>query len=93
MTEEQERIEELLKETLEVAEENNRILREIRRMGRISFWSKVVIWALVLIVPLLLIGPILDSFSAVTGSGATSGIMGFPSPQMIQEAMELYRAE
>ncbi|HWH07318.1 MAG TPA: hypothetical protein VNU47_02220 [Candidatus Paceibacterota bacterium] len=93
MNEDLNRLETLLKDTLEVAEENNRLLREMRRMGRISFWSKVIIWALVLIIPMLFIGPILDSFGSFMSGDTAGSIMGFPSPEMIQEAMELYQAQ
>ena len=86
---EQNPIEALLKENLELSRENNRLLRDMRRIGRIAFWSKVVIWTIVLILPLLLIGPILDFLS----EGAGGSLMGLPSASMLEEAFRLYTGQ
>jgi len=82
-------LEALLRENLEVSRENNRILRDMRRLGRIAFWSKVVIWAIVLLLPLLLIGPILDFLSEGTGAS----VMGLPSASVLEEAFLLYTGQ
>ncbi len=89
MDEQNTTLEILLRENLEVARENNRILKEMRRIGRIAFWTKVAIWTVVIILPLLLIGPILDSLS----KGAGTSVMGLPSADMIEEAYRLYTGQ
>lgn len=78
-------LERLLKATYALSEENNRILKEMRRIWRITFWSKVVIWLLVLILPLYLY----SAFLAPWLSGAT--MMGIPSLEQIQALLEVYQ--
>ena len=93
MTIEEGELKALLEENLRVSKENNQILRDMRRLGRIAFWAKVILWTIVLVVPLLLIGPIMNAVDQfMTGAGGSS-VMGFPSPEMIQEAIDLYRVE
>lgn len=89
MEEEHKTLESLLRENIEVARENNRILRDMRRIGRIAFWSKVVIWTVVIIIPLLLIGPILDSLT----KGAGASVLGLPSASTIEEALRIYTGQ
>ena len=80
-------LESLLRENIALSKENNKMLRDMQRMGRIVFWAKAVIWTLVIILPLIFIGPILDFLS----SGVGTSIMGLPSPQMIEEALRFYQ--
>jgi len=89
MDAEKDTLEMLLRENLDVVRENNRILKEMRRIGRIVFWAKLVIWTLVIVIPLLLIGPILDSLT----KGAGASVMGLPSAELIEEALRTYRGE
>ncbi|HYE23381.1 MAG TPA: hypothetical protein VEA92_02970 [Candidatus Paceibacterota bacterium] len=86
MNKEHDSLEALLKENIAVTRENNEMLHQMRRIGRIAFWTKVVIWTVVIILPLLLIGPILDSLT----KGAGASVMGLPSADMIEEAYRLY---
>jgi len=79
-------LEALLKDNLAIAQENNRILREMQRMDRIVLWVKIVVWTLVIILPLIFIGPILDFI--MQGFGVS--VMGLPSPEMMEEALRLY---
>ncbi|MES2225901.1 MAG: hypothetical protein V4480_03780 [Patescibacteria group bacterium] len=87
------RIEQLLEETKELAEENNRLLRDIRRTNRISFWSKVILWTVVLILPFIFLGPLLRALVPATGTGVGGGtLFGLPSPTEFQKIIDTYRA-
>ena len=86
-------LEALLRENIAVTKENNEILKDMRRIGRIAFWAKVLIWTLLLIVPLLLIGPILEGFSSMLSPSDAQSIMGLPSAELIQEAVKLYTGQ
>ena len=88
------RLEQLLEETKEIAEENNQLLREIRRNWRISFWVKVAIWVAVLALPFLLIGPILNALvPAANGQQNGVGLFGVPDAAELQQLIDTYRAE
>ena len=87
------RIEQLLEETLELAEENNRLLLSIQRTGRWAFWGKLLFWVIILVLPLIFIGPILDAILPVPLSEAGSGsVFGLPSAEQLQILMEAYGA-
>jgi len=79
----------LLRENIAVTRENNEMLRQMRRIGRIAFWAKVIIWTVVIILPLLLIGPILDSLT----KGAGASVLGLPSASMIEDAVRIYTGQ
>ncbi len=85
-------LEALLKEHIAISKENNEILKDMRRIGRIAFWAKVVLWTVLIVLPLLLIGPILSGLSAMIAPGTASGVMGVPSPELIQQALEAYKS-
>lgn len=86
------RLEQLLEETREIAEENNQILRELRRNFRISFWVKVVIWVAVLALPFILIGPILNALVPATDAQQGGvGLFGVPNPEEIQQLINAYQ--
>ena len=78
-------LERLLKASYALAEENNRILKEMRRWTLIGFWSKVAIWILVLVLPLYLY----SAFLAPWLSGTS--VMGVPSLEQIQHLLEVYQ--
>lgn len=81
-----------LEEQAVLIQETNERVRRMERLGRFSFWAKVVIWTLVLVLPLLLIGPIIDLLSGFTGaSGGPESVFGLPSADAIKDAYELYR--
>jgi hypothetical protein len=89
-----EQIQALLNQNLTLLQENNRLLLNMRKWGRVAFWFKVAIWAVVLIAPLLLL-PFVASLlpSAVSGlpgiegtSTSTAGsLFGLPSPAAVLE--------
>ncbi len=68
-----------------MVEENNRILREMRRWTLVGFWSKVFIWLLVLFLPLYLY----SAFLAPWLSGTS--MMGLPSLEQLQTVLEAYQ--
>jgi hypothetical protein len=57
----------LVEENNKIAHDTNRIVRDMRRTGRIAFWFKLLLWIVVLGLPLFFIGPLLKYFSAATG--------------------------
>jgi len=89
MDENQTSLEALLRENIEVTKENNAILKDMRRIGRIAFWSKVAIWTVLIILPLLLIGPILDSVT----KGAGASVMGLPSTSLMEDVLNIYTGQ
>lgn len=90
------RLEELLEDNLHLAKENNRILRDMRRTGRIAFWAKVILWTVVLILPIFLIGPFLRYISPLTGGvipTSTTTLFGIPSSEQVEKAVQQYKAQ
>ncbi len=85
----------LVEENNKIAHETNKIVRQMRREGRISFWFKVIIWVIVLGVPLFFIGPILRYVEAATGLSIpqSTSIFGIPSAQQLQDAIAQYKAK
>lgn len=75
------RLEQLLEENLELAEENNKLLREMRRWSRLGVFVKVILWAAVIILPFLLLKPVIEQlFPAATGI----------SDPAFQEVLDMY---
>ena len=74
----------LMEANLRLAQENNDLLRAMRRQAQWGFWGKVVLYALVIIVPLFFIQSYLAPFEDLlnpTPAGAssdtsTSGLSG-----------------
>jgi hypothetical protein len=86
------RIEQLLQENLEAAQETNDMIRDMRRTARWGFWLKVLVWAAVIILPFLLLKPILETFvPAAAGSG--TGVFGFPSGDELKGVLDAYQGE
>lgn len=85
------RIEQLLQDTLEVAEENNELLRKIQRQQRVAFWGKLLLWVLVLGLPILFLGPILHALFPYAPS-ESQGIFGLPSADQVKTLLNAYQA-
>ena len=85
-------LEELLKRSLEVAEENQKILKRMERNALIGFVAKVIIWLIVLGVPIIFlssyIGPLMAAFTGEAGNPA--GVLGVPSVDQLKELKDLY---
>jgi hypothetical protein len=69
-------LKELLEENLRIAEENNEMLRSMRKTARWSLIGKIILYALVILIPLFFIqsylGPYMDLLngtSSKTGTG------------------------
>jgi hypothetical protein len=86
----QARLEQLLEENLELARENNELLRDMRRMGRISFWGKLLLWGAVIILPFIFLKPYLEAL-VPAASGDTNGVFGFPSKDQLEKALDSYQ--
>ena len=86
------RVEQLLQENLELSEENNKLLRDLRRTARLGFWFKLLIWAAVIILPFLLLKPILETLVPATGAGeAGFSIFGLPSQDQLEGVIDAYQ--
>ena len=87
-------LEELLKETRDLAKENNKLLRRMERNALIGFFAKLILWLIILGVPLFFlssyIGPILSMF---TGNAATpsTGLFGLPSGEELKQIIDGYK--
>ncbi|HEY0010718.1 MAG TPA: hypothetical protein VGB97_02260 [Candidatus Paceibacterota bacterium] len=82
------RMQQLLEENLELAEENNQLLRKMRRMGRL----RMVGWILLIILPFLLLIPVMNVLIPSTG-GEDSGIFGLPTVERVQRALEALQSQ
>ena len=88
------RIEQLLEDNLRLTEENNRLIREVRRNGKMAFWFKVALWAVIIILPFLLIGPILEALvPAVNGETGGVNLLGLPSSGQLQDVLDAYQGQ
>lgn len=90
-------LEELLEENLELAKENNKLLKEMRRNAIIGLVVRVIIWLVVLGVPLFFLstylGPILDAISGqANGQEIPVGLFGLPSEEQLNRLIEQYQA-
>jgi hypothetical protein len=90
-------LEELLEENLELAKENNKLLKEMRRNAIIGLIARVVIWLVVLGVPIFFLstylGPILDALSGqANGQEIPVGLFGMPSQEQLNQLIEQYQA-
>lgn len=86
------RVEQLLEENLELAEENNKLLHDLRRTARLGFWFKLLVWAAVIILPFILLKPILETLipAARTGEGGV-GVFGLPSQEQLENVIDTYQ--
>lgn len=84
------RIEQLLEENTALAEENNKILRQLRRATRAAFWTRLILWAIVIILPILLLRPFINALVPVTGDGTAP--LGLPSKEQIERLMRTYES-
>ena len=88
-------LEELLKQNLELAKDNHKILKRMERNAIIGFVAKIVIWLIVLGVPIFLLSNYLAPIMEAVSHGATttpSGLLGLPSPEQLRQLMEMYQA-
>ncbi|MEO6536551.1 MAG: hypothetical protein ABIT47_02575 [Candidatus Paceibacterota bacterium] len=87
------RLEQLVQDSIDLAEENNKLLRTLVRTGRLAFWTKAVMWLLILVLPFILLGPFVRTFIPASDTSKAGGsLFGFPSPTEIQDIMNSYRA-
>lgn len=89
-------LEQLLKENLEVAKANHKILKRMERNALIGFIAKVVIWLLVLGVPIFFLSSYLAPLvSAVEGNGTSTPetLFGLPSAEQLKQIVNTYRAQ
>jgi hypothetical protein len=85
------RLEQLLEDTLEVAEENNKLLRSMRRASQWAFQGKIILWLIVLGVPVLIFGPHVKALLPLS-DGTSHGIFGLPSADQLKELISAYQA-
>ena len=90
-------LERLVKETRQLAEDNNRLLRRIRRDALLGFVARIVLWLIVLGVPLFFLGtylgPIMDALSGSGNQSLTPGLFGLPSEEQVNKLIEQYQSQ
>jgi hypothetical protein len=77
-------LKQLMEANMRLAQENNDLLRAIRRQAQWGFWGKVVLYALVIIVPLFFIQSYLAPYqellnpspAGASSDSSTSGLSG-----------------
>ncbi len=90
-------LKELVEDSLDAAEENNRILKRMQAVGRMAFIGKLIIWTVVLVLPFFLL-PLLAPYLKImqlpgtNASSTSAGLFGLPSPEQLKEAMERYKS-
>ncbi|MFZ1987596.1 MAG: hypothetical protein WAV21_00985 [Minisyncoccia bacterium] len=81
----------LLEETLRVTEDNNRILRAMRRDSWIGLIGRIVFWILIAIVPFYFLSaylaPFMDLMKDPSGAGDSSYMEG------LQKVLEQYKVQ
>ena len=91
-----EELERLVRETRTLAEDNNRLLRLMRRDALIGTILKVIIWLVVLGVPIFFLssylGPIRKSLSG-NAETAHPGVFGLPSKEQVDGFIRAYQGE
>ncbi|CAN5707529.1 hypothetical protein BH11PAT2_BH11PAT2_06300 [soil metagenome] len=86
------RLEQLIQDSIELAEENNKLLRSLLRTSRFAFWAKAFMWVVILILPFFLLGPLVKTLIPSADTSKAGSIFGFPSPTEIQTIVNSYRA-
>lgn len=84
------RLEQLATENLELAEETNQLLRDMRRLSRVAFWAKAVMWLIVIVLPFILLKPIVNALVPLVGGNPSS--FGLPSSTDIQALIREYQS-
>lgn len=89
-------LEELLKENLALAKENNRLLKRLHRNALIGLIVRVVLWLLVLGVPLYFLSSYLSPIVAtLEGHEASTTVparfLGLPSAEELKQIIQNYR--
>ncbi len=91
-----EEIKELLQEDLELAKENNKLLKRMHRNAMIALAAKALLWLILLGVPLFFLGPYLQPlFSfATTGqipqNAGTENLFGLPTAGELKQIINAY---
>lgn len=90
-------LKEQIEDLVEVAEENNKILHQMRRIGRIAFFAKALMWTIVLILPFVLI-PLISPYlhllqiPGIGGTSTSTSLFGYPSPEQLERALDTYKS-
>jgi len=82
------RVEQLLEENLQVAEETNSMLRDMRRWSRIGVFFKIILWSAVIILPFLLLKPIIEQLVP-----ASNGVPDSALQERLEQALDLYQGQ
>lgn len=87
------RLEQLIEDSIELAEENNKLLRSLVRTTRFAFWAKALMWLIILVLPFIFLGPLVRTLIPASNTGAAGGnLFGLPSPTEIQQIFNAYHA-
>lgn len=90
-------LKELLEDTFDTVDENNKILRRMQHVGRVAFFAKAVMWTIVLVLPfflLPLLSPYLRSMGipGISTTSTSTSLFGYPSPSELQQAIQQYKS-
>ncbi len=80
----------MLERTLELEQENNRMLKHMQLMDRIGFWSKLIIWALILGLPVIFFQPLMNFVQNYLVEHAA--LVGLP-PEALQKAVDSFKGQ
>ncbi|VAW32362.1 hypothetical protein MNBD_CPR01-495 [hydrothermal vent metagenome] len=88
----------LLEENLNLAKENNRLLKSARRAVRLSFIGKLIFWIIVLGIPTYLymtyFAPMISSImssAGITSGGSITKVFGLPSVESVTHALDTFK--
>ncbi len=82
----------LLERTASLTEENNKMLRSIRRSGRISLGMRIGYWVVIILLSLgayWVIQPLVQSMTSVLGNGSANTE---DTNHSLQDRIELFRS-
>ncbi len=92
-----EELERLVRETHQLAEDNNRLLRLMRRDALLGFIGKIVLWLFILGVPLFFLstylGPLMDTLIPTGDQTMKPGVFGLPSEEQLDQLIRAYQGE
>ena len=81
----------MLERNLELSEENNRILKNMRFMDTIGFWVKLIFWALVLGLLVIFFQPIVEFIKTTVMENPSA--FGIPSSAEFQKAFGEFKGQ
>ncbi|MDB5264779.1 MAG: hypothetical protein JWN64_350 [Parcubacteria group bacterium] len=86
-------LKDLLEENIEIAKENNRLLKLIRRDAVLGLVAKILLWLIILGVPIFFLSAYIQPLMALfSGQQASPAGFGVPSKEQIDVLIKEYQA-